>query len=56
MTARDYGKLFITPLAKEHRVEILHSPNPSSDEGSQTDDDTEEDPEEREYATEHSTT
>ena len=56
MTARDYRKLFITPPSKQHRVEVLHSATPSSDEGNQTDDDTEEDPKEPEYATEHSTT
>ena len=55
MSARDYRKLF-TPSAKQHRVELLHSPTPSSEEESQDADDEEEDPEEPDYATEHSTT
>ena len=55
MSARDYRKLF-TPPAKQRRVELLHSPTPSSNEGSQAIDDEEEDPEEPDYATEHSTT
>ena len=55
MSARDYRKLF-TPPAKQRRVELLHSPTPSSNEGSQATDDEEEDPEEPDYATEHSTT
>ena len=54
MSARDYRKLF-TPPAKQRRVELLHSPTPSSEEESQ-DADEEEDPEEPDYATEHSTT
>jgi len=55
MSARDYCKLF-TPPAKQRRVELLDSPTPSSEEESQDVDDEEEDPEEPDYATEHSTT
>ena len=55
MSARDYRMLF-TPPAKQRRVELLHSPIPSSNEGSQTTDDEEEDPEDPYYATKHSTT
>ena len=55
MSARDYRKLF-TPPTKQRRVELLHSPTPLSEEESQDADDEEEDPEEPDYATEHSTT
>ena len=55
MSARDYRKLF-TPPAKQCHVELLDSPTPSSEEESQDVDDEEEDPEEPDYATEHSTT
>ena len=56
MTAKDYRNLFTVPLAKQRRVQLLHSPTPSSDEETKTDEDEEEDPEEPDYATEHSTT
>ena len=55
MSAKEYRKLFAPP-AKQRRVELLHSPTPSSEEESQATDDEEEDPEEPDYATEHSTT
>ena len=55
MSAKEYRKLFAPP-AKKLRVELLHSPTPSSEEESQATDDEEEDPEEPDYATEHSTT
>ena len=55
MSAKEYRKLFAPP-AKQHHVELLHSPTPSSEEESQATDDEEEDPEEPDYATEHSTT
>ena len=56
MTAKEYCNLFMVPPAKQRCVQLLHSPTPSSDEETETDEDEEEDPEEREYATEHSTT
>ena len=56
MTAKEYRNLFMVPPAKQHRVQLLHSPIPSSDEETETDEDEEEDPEEPEYPTEHSTT
>ena len=56
MTAKDYRNLFTVPPAKRRRVQLLHSPTPSSDEETKTDEDEEEDPEEPEYPTEHSTT
>ena len=55
MTAREYRKLFPAPPTKHRRIQLLHSPTPSSDRGAQTDEDREEDQEEPEYATEHST-
>ena len=55
MSTREYRKLFAPP-AKQRHVELLHSPTPSSEEESQATDDEEEDPEEPEYAIEHSTT
>ena len=55
MSARDYRKLFTSP-AKQRRVELLHSPTPSSEEEIQATDDEEEDLEEPDYTTEHSTT
>ena len=55
MSAKEYRKLFAPP-SKQHRVELLHSPTPSSEEESQATDDEEEDPEEPDYVTEHSTT
>ena len=54
MTGKEYRNLFMMPTAKQRRVQLLHSPTPSSDKGAQTDEDKEEDPEEPEYATEHS--
>ena len=54
MTAREYRKLFPAPPSKHRRIQLLHSPTPSSNKGAQTDEDKEEDPEEPEYATEHS--
>ena len=44
------------PPAKQCRVELLHSPTPSSEEESHDADNEEEEPEEPDYATEHSTT
>ena len=55
MSARDYRKLFTT-LAKQRRVDLLHSPTPSRNEGSHATDEEEEDPEEPDYTTERSTT
>ena len=55
MSAKECRKLFAPPT-KQRRVELLHSPTPSSEEESQATDDEEEDPEEPDYATEHSTT
>ena len=56
MTAKECWNLFTVPPMKQHRVQLLHSPTPSSDEETERDKDEEEDPEEPEYATEHSTT
>ena len=56
MTAKEYCNLFTAPPAKQHRVQLLHSPTPSSDEETETDEYEVEDPEEPEYRTEHSTT
>ena len=56
MMAKDYHNLFMVPPTKQCHVQLLHSPTPSSDEETETDVDEEEDPEEPEYATEHSTT
>ena len=56
MTVKEYRNLFMVPPAKQRRVQLLHSPIPSSDEDTETDEDEEEDPEEPEYPTEHSTT
>ena len=56
MTTKDYRNLFTVPPAKQHHVQLLHSPIPSSDDDTETDEDEEEDPEEPDYATEHSTT
>ena len=56
MTAKDYRNLFTVPPAKQHRVQRLHSPTPSSDEETETNEDEEEGPKEPEYVTDHSTT
>ena len=56
MMVKDYRNLFAVPPVKWRRVQLLHSPTPSSDEETKTDEDEEEDPEELEYPTENSTT
>ena len=48
MTVKDYRNLFTVPPVKQRRVQLLHSPTPSSDEETETDEDEEEDPEEPE--------
>lgn len=56
MSAKEYRELFTAPLTKRRRDGPPRSPTPLTEDNARTDDDQEEDREEREYETEHSTT